>query len=148
MNKITCILIISIVSIFSMHYLLYAEVGCLEKSWHLKKVYDYKALHPVPGADKGPCHCPCAKYMAQCRKPLPYGQCPMCKHYRIKPSPIIVTEKVRRQAKQKVTEDISPVAFENQQQAIAILIARSKEAPYVGSTRYFACPHRTSHIPH
>lgn len=126
MNKIFSMIIILLISIFSMHSFLIAEVGCMEKSWHLKKAYDYKTFHLVPGADNGPCHCPCAKYMAQSKKPLPYGQCPICNHYRIKPSTIVVTEKVRREAEQKVPEEVSPVAFENQQRAIAMLIARSR----------------------
>jgi hypothetical protein len=94
-----------------------AEIGCMEKSLRLKEFFDPKAYHYVDGGDGGPCHCPCAKYRAQC-KPLRYGQCPICKHYQANPSLIVATKAVCDAAAKKLAETTSPVAYEGDQQLI------------------------------
>lgn len=90
----------------------FATLGCMEKSLRLKELGDPKEYHFVTGGDEGPCHCPCDYYKAQ-SKPLPYGQCPQCKHFFAEPSLIIVTEKIRKEAAQRATTNTSPVAFQN-----------------------------------
>jgi len=51
---------------------LYAAVGCMDNSWHLKKKYDYKEYHHVH------CTCPCEQQYEIMRN----GRCFKCKHLR------------------------------------------------------------------
>jgi hypothetical protein len=104
--------------------MLYAQIGCMEKSMHLHQLYDPKEYHYVEGGDGGFCNCPCEKYKAQA-KPLPYGQCPICKHFRAEPSLIVITKKVREDV-QKMPSPISPVAFEGINQLNWALLKKSR----------------------
>jgi len=46
-------------------------IGCMDKSYHVKKKYDYKVYHYVQ------CNCPCHKYVHSFDR----GICPQCGHY-------------------------------------------------------------------
>jgi hypothetical protein len=111
MNRKNLYQIILILGVILLTKPLRSEIGCMEKSLHLTESFDPKEYHYVEGGDGGYCNCPCSKYRAQA-KPLPYGQCPICKHYKAIPSLIVVTEKARTAAAKKITKPISPVAYE------------------------------------
>lgn len=82
----------------------FGAIGCMEKSWHLKKAYDYKSFHYVtntvdPNNPKaGYCQCPCDKYIAQYGKSAPGGRCPVCRHCRV-PQPVIIVNNALEQYK-------------------------------------------------
>jgi len=71
------------------HYC-FGAAGCMDNSWHLTKAYDYKELHYVTTSDGGYCKCPCDKHIAEYGKQVPRGRCPVCKHYRVPQSVIII----------------------------------------------------------
>lgn len=70
---------------------LYTEYGCMDTSYHCAQPNDPKQYHMVTGADGGPCSCPCSKYCAKYRcSSLARGKCPVCGHYRVPRSFVIV----------------------------------------------------------
>ncbi len=52
---------------------LFGAPGCMDNSYHLTKMFDYKAYHYVS------CNCPCQK---QYKILADRGQCTKCQHYR------------------------------------------------------------------
>jgi hypothetical protein len=76
-----------------------AEVGCMDTSYHAGQLNDPKQYYTVTGADGGPCSCPCSKYCAQYRcSSLARGKCPVCGHYRVPHSFVIVKKTKQAQA--------------------------------------------------
>jgi hypothetical protein len=75
-----------------------AEIGCMDTSYHAGQLDDPKQYYTVTGADGGPCSCPCSKYCAQYRcSSLARGKCPVCGHYRVPRSFVIVKKTERAQ---------------------------------------------------
>ena len=120
MNKNYCIIAIAFMVLNTSYIIMHAEIGCMEKSLHLREKYDPKVLHEIT------CNCPCTKYIAQARHALPYGQCPLCKHYRIPRTEIIVTKAMRQAALQSLQHPASPIAYENAETALATLVAQAQ----------------------
>lgn len=52
---------------------LFGAPGCMDNSYHLTKMFDYKGYHYVP------CNCPCEK---QYKILADRGKCSKCQHYR------------------------------------------------------------------
>lgn len=76
---------------------LYAKIGCIDNSDHLKHLYDTKTYHFVH------CLCPCRRIMTFKR-----NQCTDCKHYH-DPAQWIVIEKTAGNANHPSKEKIQPV---------------------------------------
>ena len=50
---------------------IFASIGCMDNSWHLKKSPDYKTYHYVK------CNCPCERYTLMENR----GKCLRCGHF-------------------------------------------------------------------
>ena len=84
-----------------------AEIGCMDTSYHAGQLDDPKLYYVVTGADGGPCSCPCSKYCAQYRcSSLARGKCPVCGHYRIPRSYVIVRKTKQEQESQTKTNSL------------------------------------------